>query len=75
MQRTIGTRPGDGLFTYSVIPILCYIMNNIILAIYISYRAFTYDDDNDVYLDKLQTRGIKKFILYMWNVDQPIMHK
>jgi hypothetical protein len=23
------------------------------------------DDDKDVYLDKLQTRGVKKFILYM----------
>jgi hypothetical protein len=29
------------------------------------------DDDDDVYLDKLQTRGVKKSILYMWNVDQP----
>jgi hypothetical protein len=27
------------------------------------------DDDDDVYLDKLQTRGVKKSILYMWNVD------
>jgi hypothetical protein len=25
----------------------------------------TYDDDDDVYLDKLQTRGVKKSILYM----------
>jgi hypothetical protein len=27
------------------------------------------DDDDDVYLDKLQTRGVKKSILYMRNVD------
>jgi hypothetical protein len=27
------------------------------------------DDDDDVYLDKLQTRGIKKNILYIWKVD------
>jgi hypothetical protein len=27
------------------------------------------DDDDDVYLDKLQTRGVKKSILYMWNID------
>jgi hypothetical protein len=27
------------------------------------------DDDDDVYLDKLQTRGVKKSILYMCNVD------
>jgi hypothetical protein len=27
------------------------------------------DNDDDVYLDKLQTRGIKKCILY---IDQPI---
>jgi hypothetical protein len=26
-------------------------------------------NDNDVYLDKLQTRGVKKSILYMWNLD------
>jgi hypothetical protein len=24
-----------------------------------------YDDDDDVYLDKLQTRGVKKNILYL----------
>jgi hypothetical protein len=24
-----------------------------------------FDDDDDVYLDKLQTRGVKKTILYM----------
>jgi hypothetical protein len=24
---------------------------------------------NDIYLDKLQTRGVKKSIVYMWNVD------
>jgi hypothetical protein len=27
------------------------------------------NDDDDVYLDKLQTRGVKKSIVYMWNVD------
>jgi hypothetical protein len=27
------------------------------------------DDDDDVYLDKSQTRGVKKSILYMSNVD------
>jgi hypothetical protein len=26
-------------------------------------------DDDDVYLDKLQTRDVKTSILYMWNVD------
>jgi hypothetical protein len=26
-------------------------------------------DDDDVYLDKLQTRGVEKSILYMRNVD------
>jgi hypothetical protein len=34
-----------------------------------------YDDDDDVYLNKLQTKGVKKSILYMYNVDQPIRHK
>jgi hypothetical protein len=33
------------------------------------------DDDDDVYLNKLQTKGVKKSILYMYNVDQPIRHK
>jgi hypothetical protein len=33
------------------------------------------DDDDDVYLNKLQTKGVKKSILYMKNVDQPIRHK
>jgi hypothetical protein len=32
-------------------------------------------DDDDVYLNKLQTKGVKKYILYMYNVDQPIRHK
>jgi hypothetical protein len=27
------------------------------------------DDDDDVYLDKLQTRGVKRSILYTWNID------
>jgi hypothetical protein len=27
------------------------------------------DDDDDVYLDKLQTRGVEKSTLYIWNVD------
>jgi hypothetical protein len=41
-----------------------------------SWFGFTYAHidsrwyDDDVYLDKLQTRGIKKCILYMWNVDK-----
>jgi folate-binding Fe-S cluster repair protein YgfZ len=26
-------------------------------------------DDDDVYLNKLQTRDVKKSILYRWNVD------
>jgi hypothetical protein len=36
----------------------------------ITYKAE--HDDDDVYLDKLQTRGVKKSILYMWNVEQPV---
>jgi hypothetical protein len=35
----------------------------------------TVDDDDDVYLNKLQTKGVKKSILYMCNVDQPTRHK
>jgi hypothetical protein len=31
--------------------------------------------DDDVYLNKLQTKGVKKSVLYMWNVDQPVRHK
>jgi hypothetical protein len=31
--------------------------------------------DDDVYLKKLQTKGVKKSILYVYNVDQPIRHK
>jgi IMP cyclohydrolase len=30
---------------------------------------------DDVYLNKLQTKGVKKSLLYMYNVDQPIRHK
>jgi hypothetical protein len=26
-------------------------------------------DDDDVYLDKSQTKGVRKSILYMWNAD------
>jgi hypothetical protein len=40
-----------------------YIYLNILNLIY------TVHDDDDVYLDKLQTRGVKKSVLYMWNVD------
>jgi hypothetical protein len=32
-------------------------------------------DDDDVYFNKLQTKVVKKSILYMYNVDQPIRHK
>jgi hypothetical protein len=37
----------------------------------------THDDDDDdgVFLNKLQMKGVKKSILYMYNVDQPIRHK
>jgi hypothetical protein len=38
-------------------------------------KSLLYDDDDDVYLNKLQTKGVKKSILYMYNVDQPIRHK
>jgi hypothetical protein len=34
-----------------------------------------FDDDDDVYLAKLQTRDVKKSILYMLNVDRPVRHK
>jgi hypothetical protein len=43
----------------------------------ISLNRYMYSDvdDDDVYLYKLQTKGVKKSILYMYNVDQPIRHK
>jgi hypothetical protein len=39
------------------------------IYLYIYTSPLTSDDDDDIYLDKLQTKGVKKSILYMRNVD------
>jgi hypothetical protein len=33
--------------------------------VYLLAGSLMRDDDDDVYLDKLQTKGVKKYILYM----------
>jgi hypothetical protein len=55
---------------------LCWNIYNFVYLIVVVYilRRYSTDaiptsDDDDVYLDILQTRGVTKSILYMWNVD------
>jgi len=37
----------------------------VLIVVMVEKRVeLTYDDDDDVYLDKLQTRGVKKSIVY-----------
>jgi transcription antitermination factor NusA-like protein len=52
----------------------CKILGNELTGSRIDIIIYS-DDDDDVYLNKLQTKGVKKSILYMYNVDQPIRHK
>jgi hypothetical protein len=54
---------------------ILWTLGRVIKRKYIYISKFVYDDDDDVYLNKLQTKGVKKSILYIYNVDQPIRHK